>query len=169
MNVPENLRIVYDPLNEGRFDCLGCLPDGTQFLAFVTGAFPSGLKYYSGDDWRTKKQWLAVVHRFDADGHHLGTATRLGGFEVEGRDTAGDEAFGHLQDLVNELAAGGAPVMGDIRVRLFAVEVQEVTHGLFYETDEDEPIPGMEPAEWVMLEPLDVMFHPPWDSGKYSS
>ena len=42
-----------------------------------------------------------------------------------------------------------------------------MVHGLIYERercDEDD-----DDHEWVMLEPNDIMFHPPWDSGEYST
>jgi hypothetical protein len=41
--------------------------------------------------------------------------------------------------------------------------------GLFYVQSEDEPDPGEERGEWVMLEPRDIMVHPPWDSSEYST
>jgi formate hydrogenlyase regulatory protein HycA len=169
MAKPDKLRIAYEDFEYARFDCVGRLPDGTQFMAFVTGAFPTGEKYYLGDDWQYKKKWLAVVHRFDADGNHIGTETRLGGYDIEGRDVAGDKAFSHLEDMVVELAAGGRPKLCDIWVRMFSVEIDGVTHGLFYEQSDEEPEPGEERDEWVMLEPCDIMFHPPWDSSEYST
>src|SRR5262245_52104055 len=117
MAKPDKLRIACEDFEYARFDRVGRLPDGTQFMAFVTGAFPTGEKYYSGDDWQHKKKWLAVVHRFDADGNHIATETRLGGYDVEGRELAGNKAFGHLQDMLVELAAGGRPKLCDIWAR----------------------------------------------------
>lgn len=76
MATPDRLRI---PLDQYHFQNVGRLPDGTQFMAFVTGVFPSAQKYYMGKDWRRKKRWLAVIHRFDPDGRHLGTDARLAG------------------------------------------------------------------------------------------
>jgi hypothetical protein len=169
MAKPDKLRIAYEDYDYGRFNAIGRLSDGTQFMAFVTGAFPTGLNYYLGDDWRTKKKWLAVIHRFDAHGNHIGSESRLGGYDIEGRDTAGDKAFGHLADMHRELFAGRQPEPCDIWVRLFSVEIDGVTHGLFYEQDEEEPEEGEERGEWVMLEPQDIMFHPPWDSSEYST
>ena len=166
MPKPELIRI---PLDEHRFENVGRLPDGTQFMAYVTGAFPTGRKYYSGDDWRTKKKWLAVLHRFDAEGNHIGTEARLGAFDIEGRQVAGDKAFAHLQDMYAELAADGEPEFCDIRVKPFSVEIDEVTYGLFYQQSEEEPEEGEERGEWVLLEPRDIMFHPPWDGGEYST
>ena len=167
MAAPEKLRI---PLDEGRFENVGRLPDATQFMAYVTGAFPTGTPYLARDpDLRNKKRWLAVIHRFDADGNHIGSESRLGGFDIEGRLVAGDKAFAHLQQMYAELAARGEPEFCDIRVKLFSVEIDGVTHGLFYEQSEEEPEEGKERGEWVMLQPRDIMFHPPWDSGEYST
>lgn len=161
MAIPDRLRI---PLDESRFEALGRLPDGSQFMAFVTGAFPEGMKYYSGNDWRSRKQWLAVVHRFDAEGNHVATESRLGGSDAEG-EKALDEADRQLEDMLSGLTAQGAPTFCDIWVKPFSVQIGEVIHGLFYEPPDGED----EETECVMLEPQDIMFHPPWDSGEYST
>jgi formate hydrogenlyase regulatory protein HycA len=167
MAAPEKLRI---PLDGDRFENVGRLPDGTQFMAFVTGAFPSGTPYLAKvDDWRNKKRWLAVIHRFDADGNPIGSESRLGGFDSEGRQAAGDKAFAHLENMYAELTAQGAPEFCDIRVKPFSLELDGVTHGLLYEQSEEEPLPGKERTEWVVLQPREIMFHPPWDSGEYST
>jgi hypothetical protein len=166
MAKPDKLRI---PLDDHHFENVGHLPNGTQFMAFVTGAFPTGMKYYLGDDWQYRKKWLADIHRFDAEGNHIATDSRLGAFDIEGRQVAGDKAFAHLQEMYNEMTAAGEPEFGDIHVKLFSVEIDGVTHGLFYQQSEEEPEEGEERGEWVMLEPRDIMFHPPWDSGEYST
>jgi formate hydrogenlyase regulatory protein HycA len=160
---PTRLSIRRD---EGRFVNVGRLADGTQFLAYVCGAFPDGCRF-SEDDWRTKKRWQAVVHRFDAGGHHTHTEVRLGGVEADG--DAGARAFRHLNAMYDDLAAGGEPEFGDIWVELFSREVDGITYGLFYEQSEEEPDEYEGRGEWVMLEPWDIMFHPPWDSGYYST
>jgi formate hydrogenlyase regulatory protein HycA len=165
MAAPEKLRI---PLDDGRFENVGRLPDGIQFMAFVTGAFPTGTPYLAPVS-RDKKRWLAVIHRFDADGNHVGSDSRLGGFDIEGRQAAGDKAFAHLQEMYAELTAQGEPEICDIWAKLFSIEIEGVTHGLFYEQSEEEPLPGEKRGEWVMLQPRDIMFHPPWDSGNYST
>lgn len=166
MAKPDKLRI---PLDDYHFENVGRLPDGTQFLAYVTGAFPTGLKYYSGEDWQYQKRWMAVIHRFDAEGHYITSESRLGAFDIEGRQEAGDKAFAHLQDMFADLVGAGEPEFGDIWVNPFAIEIDGVTHGLIYEQSDEEPEPGEEREEWVMLEPRDIMFHPPWDSGDYST
>jgi hypothetical protein len=163
---PEKLRI---PLDEHRFENVGRLPDGTQFLAYVTGAFPTGLKYYLGDDWQTKKRWLAVIQQFDAEGNHIDSQSRIGAFDIEGRRVAGEKALAHLQEMYAALVSSGEPQFRDIWVKLFSVEIDGVTHGLFYEQGAEESEPGEEREEWVMLEPCDIMFRPPWDSGDYST
>lgn len=166
MAAPEKLRI---PLDDGRFENVGRLPDGTQFMAYVTGAFPTGMKYYSAHDWQYRKKWLAVIHRFDAEGNHIRTETRLGALDIEGREVAGDKAFAHLQDMYSELIAGGEPEFCDIWVKLLSVEIDDVTYGLFYARSEEHSAEGEERGQWVMFEPRDIMFHPPWDSREYST
>jgi hypothetical protein len=61
----------------------------------------------------------------------------------------------------------GNPELGDIWVRQFAVKIDGITHSLLYESDQLEE--GGPVFEYVMLEPRDIMFHPPWDSGEYST
>jgi hypothetical protein len=42
--------------------------------------------------------------------------------------------------------------------------------GLVYEcVDAEDPDDPTATNEYVMLEPNDIMFHPPWDSGEYST
>jgi hypothetical protein len=166
---PDKLRIPYQDYDYGDFNCVGRLPDGTQFMAFFTGAFPTGMEYYLGNDWQYKKQWLAVVHRFDVDGNHIGSESRLGAFDIEGWEAACTKASDHLRRMFEDLCTGGRPEFCDIWVRLFSIELDGVTHGLFYEQSEEEPAPGEEQDGWVMLQPRDIMFHPPWDSGDYST
>jgi hypothetical protein len=165
MPAPDKVRI---PLDEHRFENVGRLPDGTQFMAYVTGAFPTGMEYYLGPDWQYKKRWLAVLHRFHSDGSHIGSESRLGGLDIEGREVAGEKAWHQLEQMYAELVAQGEPEFCDIWVKPFAVELDGVTHGLVYEHHEPED-ENDEESEYVMLQPRDIMFHPPWDSGEYST
>jgi predicted nucleic acid-binding protein len=59
------------------------------------------------------------------------------------------------------------PKRSDILVKLFSIVLDGITHGLIYEKVRPEEN-GPE-FEWVMLRPRDVMFHPPWDSGQWST
>jgi len=60
MAKPDKLRIAYEDHDYGRFNCVGRLPDGTQFMALVTGALPTGMKYYLGDDLQ-HKNWVNLL------------------------------------------------------------------------------------------------------------
>lgn len=168
MAPPDKLRIELD---EGRFKNIGKLSDGTQFMAYVTGAMPDGMKYPSHEQAYHYKRWLAVIHRFDAEGNHIGSEVRLGGYDREGRDISGDKAWEQLEEMYADLTVNGEPEFCDIWVKPFSVTIDGVSHGLFYrqyEPDDDDEEDDYE-GEWVMLEPNDVMFHPPWDSGDFST
>ncbi|MBW3596120.1 MAG: hypothetical protein KY475_02465 [Planctomycetes bacterium] len=134
-------------------------------MAFVTGAFP-GLNRYpdASGDWREKKSWNAVVHRLDADGNHLGTDVRRGGLESDGRDVAGAKAWRSLDQMLAELELENAELC-DICVKPFSIEIDDVVYALEYSHERD----GDYEYECVMLWPNDIMFHPPWDSGDYST
>jgi hypothetical protein len=159
---PVRLRI---PRDEHRFTNVGRLADGTQFLADVTGAFPVNYRSWGGD-LRAVKRWQAVAHYFDGEGRHLSADVRLGGVDAD--DKAVDNAFRHLNAIHDELAAGGEPEFGDIWVQLFSVEIDGIRYELCYEQrePEDEEDGG---GEFVMFWPRDILFHPPWDSGGYST
>lgn len=163
---PDKLRIALE--EEGlRFDRVGRLPDGSQFMGIVIGAAPAN--YDPKTDFRSQKQWQAVLHRFDAEGNHIGTEARLGGFDSEGRDVAGDEAYALLETMLAERAAGGKYELCDIWVKLFEVGVGDYAHGLVYEESTDEPEEGEERDEWVHLVPWGVQFLPPWDRSEYDT
>lgn len=159
---PDKLRIPA----EDRFDFVGRCGD-TQVLAFTTGAFPDGYdwKRYADphvDEWRRDKMWIAVLHLFDSQGNHTSSQARLGGYDIEGHYVAGEKALFQLTKMLREL---GPLETCDIYVELFSVVLDNVTHGLFYTHFCEE---GFE-AEWVMLKPRDIMFHPPRGSGETSS
>jgi hypothetical protein len=162
MAPPDKLRIEYEPDEWGRFHYIGRLKDGTQFMAFVTGAFPGKDRYPdTTGDWRNVKRWLAVLHKFDAEGNHLFSEARHGGFDIEG-DDAGEKAFFELDQILEQTEAEPC----DIYVKPFSVEIKGIYYELVYEKETNE-----EGEEWecVMLWPNDIMFHPPWDSGEYST
>jgi hypothetical protein len=158
---PVKLRI---PLDEDRFDCVGRLDDGTQFMAFGTGCFPDGyVMNHDNDDWRKVKRWIAVLHLFDSEGRHFISESRLGGYDIEGWEVACGKVDLELRKLLGPLLPKH-PKLCDIYVQLFSAVLDGVTHSLFYGQSEEDP-----KSEWVMLEPRDIMFHPPWDSGEYST
>jgi hypothetical protein len=170
---PDRLMIPWEGYEYGRFGLVGRYGGGDQFMAFVTGAFPAD--WWSGSRppeylrtrWAEHKRWYAVLHRFDADGNHLGTEARSGGTTASGESEAVGRADAELARL---LAALGPHDLCDIRVRPFGVEFDGYFFGLEYKCEDAED-PGDPTAthESIMLEPNDIMFHPPWDSGEYST
>jgi formate hydrogenlyase regulatory protein HycA len=162
---PERLRV---PRDEGRFEHVGRYGSGNQFMAFVTGAFPEGDPYPDpAGDWASKKRWYAVLHRFDAAGNHLGTDAWSGGTTAEGQERAVRRAWRKLEEM---LASLGDYEVCDIAVKPFRFEQDGYLFGLVYERNsyDDPDNPGAGYA-CVMLWPNDIMFHPPWDSGEYST
>ena len=91
----------------------------------------------------------------------LTAASGLGGFEID-CESAIDKAWDEFSDILENLWNMN-PKPCDINVRLFSVKDDGVTYGLIYEEVEEEY------CEYVMLEPNDIMFHKPWNSGEYST
>ena len=166
MAYPEKVRIPHGDFDGARFQHIGRADDGTQFMAFVTGAFIGKDRYPNPqEDLESIKTWNAVIHRFDADGNHIGSEARRGGYGLD-RDTPTKEAWEHLQSMWDELGIKN-PHFCDIDIKLFSVEIDGVDYSLEYNCEVDE-YDGKE-YEDVMLWPQDLMFHQPWDSGSYSS
>ncbi|MDX1934005.1 MAG: hypothetical protein SFU56_15500 [Capsulimonadales bacterium] len=169
MAAPDRLRIPYEDDEYSRFDLVGKYGEDQQFMAFITGAMPMDWsvdnysELYLRTNWQRHKRWYAVVHHFDADGNHLRTDARLGGTDDDPQ--IWDQADQHLKTLVDEL---GPLRLEDINVCLFSVEIDNYLFGLIYERLEEDVAPE-EDIDWVMLEPNDIMFHRPWDSGEYST
>ena len=173
MAEPERLRVPHEDFEHARFSLVGRYGEGNHFMAFVTRAFPadwwSGSRplEYLRERWAEHKRWYAVLHRFGPGGEHLGTDARPGGTSAEGQAEAIERADRALADMM----ASVTPYRpGDIWVRPFRVEFEGYCFGLVYvaKAVEDPDVPG-QTTEWVMLEPNDIMFHPPWDSGEYST
>lgn len=167
MSLQEKIRIPYEDFDGARFDCVGRYGDGNQFMGYVTGAFPGRERYPDPTgNWQERKSWNAVIHRFDSDGNHIGSDAKRGGFDSDGRNVAGDKAWQHLESMLTELGLQN-PELCDIYIKPFSVEIEDVVYELEYvhEIDEED---GYE-HECVMLWPNDIMFHPPWDSGEYST
>ncbi|MCI0377353.1 MAG: hypothetical protein L0215_07095 [Gemmataceae bacterium] len=159
---PDMLRIPAD----GPIDFVGRLKDGTQYMTFVTGAVPDGYVFDRDQEWRKVKRWLAVLHEFDSEGNHLRSEVKLGGYDIEGKDNACEKADAAIHKMFDPLRKKG-PKRCDIKVKPFSLIVDGITHGLIYETSQPEENGPV--FEWVMLEPRDVMFHPPWNSGEWST
>lgn len=173
MAEPEQLLVPHEDFEDARFSLVGRYGPGNQFMAFVTGAFPrdwwSGSRSpeYLRDRWAEHKRWYAVLHRFGPGGEHLGTEARSGGTTADGEAEAIDRADRELTSLLESVTPYRS---GDIRVRPFGVEIDGYFFGLEYRLNNyDDPANPDATYECVMLEPNDIMFHPPWDSGEYST
>ncbi len=151
---------------EGPVDFVGRLEDGMQYLTFVTGAVPDGYIFDQGEEWRKVKRWIAVLHLFDAGGNHLQSETRLGGYDIEGWHEVCEKASAEIRMLFFPLRSKN-PQRCDVFVKPFSIVLDGITHGLIYEALQPETDGRV--FEYVMLQPRDIMFHPPWDSGEYST
>jgi hypothetical protein len=162
---PDSLLIPYEDFEYGRFTHVGQYKGGNQFMGYVTFAAP---KFCHTEEiapdgqlvFREHTKCFAVLHRFDARGRHLGTDIE----RVGSTRDSGQRDWARLEEMVAGL---GEVEFCDIRVKPFRVEVGKVVHGLIYNCERWEE--DGEDHEWVMLEPNDIMFHPPWDSGEYST
>ncbi|MER7209980.1 hypothetical protein [Streptosporangium sp. NPDC000239] len=151
MTVPEVIPIAHEP--GYHTDTIGHW-DGGQFLGSVVAAFPNG--YTVTDDWPAHKRWHAVLHTFDASGHHLGSRVERTGTD-ENHRTAVETAENLLTRWLDALPGHR---YGDIAIRPFRHEVDDVLFGLVIETFE-----GTEHAE---LYPDTLGFYEPWD-GSYDT
>ena len=168
MAEPDTLLIPYEDFEGGRFTHVGRYGDGNQFMAYLTYADP---KIYHTEEvtpdgqilFRRHIDCFAVLHRFDDAGHHLGTDVE----RVQGTPDSEQRDWLKLHELITGL---GKVEFCDIRVKLFRIEFGKIVHGLIYEcVDAEDPEDSSATYEYVMLEPNDIMFHPPWDSGEYST
>jgi hypothetical protein len=152
--IPERIPIKHEPDYRTRY--IGRYADG-YFFGDVTGAFPES--YQLGDgDWKRHKRWYAVLHLFDQDGHHVRTDTWLAGTTADGERRVIDDAVRMRESWLNRLES---VEFGDIAVRLFRVDVDDVVFGLLDESDEQR-------GEHVELRPQELGFHPPWE-GEYDT
>ncbi|MFB7365815.1 hypothetical protein [Streptomyces hydrogenans] len=151
MSVPEVIPIAYEP--DYRTSTIGRW-DGGQFLASVTAAFPEGPD--TGDDWRERKRWYAVLHRFDEAGGHLESTIESTGTTAEGERRA-VEAARRLLDGWLEALPGRR--YESIAVAPFAVRCEGALFGLVVEAHAED---GGEP-DWVELYPDGLGFSAPWD------
>lgn len=146
MTVPEIIPIRHEP--DYRTATIGHW-DGGQFLGSVVAAFPAGRDF--APDRPAHRRWYAVLHTFDAAGHHLDSRVERTGTDAD-RRAADDAAQARLDQW---LAALPGLRFGDIAIRPFRREYDGVLFGLVIETFE-----GIEHAE---LHPDGLGFYEPWD------
>lgn len=166
MAPPQTLLIPHEDFEGARFTHVGRFGDGKQFLGLLTYASQYVPKFYYTEEiapdgqsiWRQKSNCFAVLHRFDTLGTHLGTDVQ----RVGGTADSNERDWATLEKMIAKL---GKIEFCEIRVKPFHVEIEKIVHALIYECSEEDG----EEQEWVTLEPADIMFHPPWDSGEYST
>jgi hypothetical protein len=157
---PEILRIPAEgpPINVGRLD------DDTQYLKFGFNEMTPH------DTTKLPKEYLrqeiGVLHLFDSEGTHLCSEARLGHFNFDWDED--DWAWAELREMFGALWSKNRQKC-DIFVKPFSVILNGVTHGLIYQAIQPEPDVNCPVFESVMLDPAHVMFHPPWDSGQWST
>jgi hypothetical protein len=149
--IPGKIRILreegYHTQHIGRYNT------DKQFMAFIVG-MPL--------DTRTSRasqtiRWYAVIHRFDADGNHLGTeATFLGEKPFLKQLSNAKAKFAEM------LAQLGPVTYCSVEIKLFSVRIDGHTFGLI---DASEP---EEEYLRVDLVPNALAFFPPWD-GTYDT
>lgn len=150
MAVPEIIPIVYEPdYHTGRIGQW----EGGQFFGSAITAFREN--YTHTADWPSHKRWYAVLHTFDAAGHHLNSRIEHTG--AEDRHTSAVLAEERLKHWLDDLPGLR---FGDIAIRPFQHRFDGVLFGLVIETCE-----GVEHAEFY---PNNIGFYEPWD-GSYDT
>jgi hypothetical protein len=150
------------------FEYNGHLPDGTQLLAYLC---PDPAGYLPADEsGKIGYRCFGVVHEFDADGHHRLVRTRVISGRSAGVTESADPGEAMFREMVAPyLAAGWRP--GNIWVRPFLVDIDGWPHGFVFRAY-GEGLEGggeEEPEEDVYFMPFNFPFHPPYDSGSYST
>ncbi|RTL37018.1 MAG: hypothetical protein EKK48_25150 [Candidatus Melainabacteria bacterium] len=103
---------------------IGKYAHGNQFWAQVVATFRNPIAAQLGadavNDWRSRKCWYAILHKFDAQGNHLGTDYRFTGTTADDEAVAFEEAIRHMNRSISAL---GRVKFGDIAIRLFKIEI----------------------------------------------
>lgn len=140
--IPQKIKIQREKDYHTRY--IGHCPNGTQFMGFIVGVPPSGV--------RGLIKWYIVVHTFDSDGNHLHTDALFHG--VGDMPPTPSKAESKLKSMIGKL---GPATYGDIQVCLFSVRVDGHVFGLI---DASEP---KEDYYMVELVPNGLAFFPPWN------
>jgi hypothetical protein len=135
-------------------DTIGRYAKG-QFYAAVRGAHRVGEQ---PSPERRNIRWYAYLHRFDVEGHHVGSEIELIDVGPNLRGEVGEAADAKLAELL-----AGLPEREycDIKIRTFELQFDGVRFGLVDESDEDR-------GDWAELYPDNLGFSAPWD-GDYDT
>ena len=112
----------------------------------------------SKNAWERRKLWHAVLHKFDANGQHLGTEHKAIGRTSDGEEAVVKLATETLEDYIRTL---GVVRYGDIAIKLFKVEFDGAVFGMIETSIRGE-------GASVTMEPGDLVFREPWN-GDYDS
>lgn len=153
MPVPDLIPVAHEP--DYRTATIGRY-DGGQFFASLTYAFRDGYNVTWGD-WQDHKLAFAVLHRFDHDGHHVGSEVLAGGTVREEQDGV-TFAPGPEEWLAARLDALPGREFGSIAIRPFQTVHHGVLFGLVLERHGEGP-----GDDWAELYPDQLGFHEPWD------
>lgn len=137
-------------------DQMGSYGDNNQFWGQVVAAFSPITAAEA--DWQTRKRWYAVLHKFDSDGHHIGTDHQFVGTSADGEAQILEDAENILLGYVSALPK---VVLGDISIRLFQLEIDGARFGMLDSSNEEF-------GDSVTMEPADFVFYPPWN-GEYDT
>lgn len=142
---------------------IGKYDHGAQFWGQVVAAFRSPVTdtvvgNVASDEWRWRKCWYAILHKFDRHGNHLGTDYKFTGTTADGESAVTNEAKLCMDNFIKAL---GPVEFGDIAIRLFKVEIDGHTFGMIDTSSHQW-------GDTVTMEPGDLVFYPPWD-GEYDT
>jgi len=137
--------------------------EDNQFWGQVVASM-SSIPSAAPADWRTRKRWYAILHKFDGWGKHVGTDHWFAGTDADGsfEQHATHRASAKLDEMVADL---GEVEFADIEIGLFQVEIDG---GVFGMVDVSEPEEGPAFAERVAMLPGDLLFQAPWN-GNYDT
>lgn len=154
--LPDVIPIKHEP--DYRTSLIGRCPAG-QFFADITSAYQEGVR--PGDNWREQQRIYAMLHRFDDDGQHAGSDIFFAGVSADSESVPRAERV--LSGWIKEI---GPVTFGDIAIRPFRVDFDNVLFGLVDESDED--LENGHGGPWAELYPQNLGFHEPWD-GEYDT
>jgi len=139
---------------------IGQFGNQNQFWAQVVAVFrkPSAVSAVGEDEWKTRKCWYAILHKFDVQGNHLATDFKFIGTTADGESVILPEAERQKDNFIQAL---GPVSFEDIAIRLFGVEIDGHVFGMVDSSS----------SEWgdsATMEPGDLVFSAPWD-GEYDT
>jgi len=142
MAIPKLIPIGYLDVKGSPTRYIGTFDGGKQFFGFAMEI-----------EINSKPSGIAVLHRFDKSGRHIGS-------DYEVTENQAQEGLDALQGLLSKL---GKVQFEDIRIRLFKTKIFGTEHGLIADIDDEDPS-----YECVNFEPTELSFEYPWD-GSFST